>query len=327
MKQHYVLGMIFVILVMLWIGSTLFKASSTKEGFTSQRINLNMCPKWAPQIQTAKGNTDCCEGTLIDGKCSANTFCTMSPAHDGVESCLEAWNRYFMEKSKQLCPSSIPNYYEDVRVPQNPKGCSTSSILENGSSPTNAAAKQCRIYPTERENRERMDSCFVERERLKVKCPRLSGFSSTVENVSYSPALRSTFGSYVCTYRNAIGQMNSCNDERSYSAMMDRKNPNWRMDRNQLAQLNNISCNTFLIREAERRRIEELRRRAEEERRRKEEQANRFRNFFNRFRQSSQSAMNRLRQAIEAARRKAQAEQEAARRRLNELQNRLRNCR
>jgi hypothetical protein len=329
MKQHYILAMIVVIIGLLWIGSEVFKTTTMTEGFTTGNVNLNMCPLWAPQLQTAKGNTDCCEGTLLDGKCNGKTFCTLSPPHDGIESCLIAWRKYYADQSVKQCPSTMRNYYEDVKRRGGVKGCSAATTKEDGSGPTNATAAQCRVYPTEKENRENLDSCFIEKERLKIQCPRLDNFRSQVDKTSFNDGTGNKFGSFVCAYTNNIGARNSCNDEKSLLSLWDRQNPNWRTSlgsRGKLLQLNEVSCKTFLAREAEKRRVEELRRRAEEERRRREEQANRFRGFFSRFRQQSQNAMNRIRQAAEQARRKAEQERQAAQRRLREMQDRLRRC-
>lgn len=332
MKQIYVLGMIVIILLMLWLGSDILKATGvTKEGFSANiktsNINLNFCPSWAPQTQTARGNTDCCEGDLVDGKCNGTTFCTMSPPHDGVQTCVEAWKKYYAQKSSQHCPTTMPNYFEDQKNRQALTGCSASLIENDGSKPKNGAAARCRVYRTEKENREQKDSCFVEKGKLSVKCPAFAGYSSKVEIVSQGDK----FGSYVCSYVNPLGQRNSCNDEKSLTEMWDRTSPNWRMDSSRFRQLEQISCRTFIERERqkelERQRLEAARRQAEEERRKREEQANRFRGFFNRFRQQSQNAVNRLKQLAEQQKRKAEEQKRAAERRLQELRNRLRGCR
>lgn len=221
----------------------------------------------------------------------------------------------------------MSNYYENVKVRGGGKGCSSSRIEEDGSKPKVISASNCKIYPTEKENRENSDSCFVEKERLKITCPTFPGYTSKIEKTTVSG---NKFGSFVCTYSNPIGQRNSCNDERSLIALWDRTNPNWRMETARYTQLENISCRTFLDRERkkemERQRIEAERRRADEERRKREAMANRFRGFFNRFRQQSQTAINRVRQFAEQQRRRAEEQKRAAERRIQELRRRLGGC-
>jgi hypothetical protein len=328
MKQEYLIGMIVFIILMLWVAAELFKAVETKttEGFQStSQITINMCPLWAPQVQTAKGNTDCCEGDLADGKCNGNTFCTLSPAHDNVQTCINAWKQYYIDKSKQ-CPSTMANYFEDIKTRGGQKGCSAANTKEDGIAPVNPTAARCKIYPTEKENRERPDSCFVEKERLTVKCPPFSGYTSRVENVLIKEGGVDKFGSFVCSYTNQLGQRNSCNDEKSLIAMWDRQNPNWRVSPGKYKQLEEISCKTFLARERkkeeERQRIEAERRRADEERKKREAAEKRFSNLrsvFDRFRRQAQEAAERAKRAAEEQRR-------AAQRRVEELSRRLRGC-
>lgn len=329
MKQYYVIAMILFILLMLWIASELFSIFETKavEGFlmSSSNITLNMCPLWAAQVQTAKGNTDCCEGELLDGKCSTKTFCTLSPSHDGVPSCINAWKTYFTEKSNQ-CPSTMPNYFEDVKRRNGPKGCSVSNIKEDGSSPQAITASSCVIYASEKENREMPNSCFVEKERLKVKCPPFAGYTSRVENVLVKKGGGNRFGSYVCSYTNTLGQRNSCNDEKSLIAMWDREDPNWRINSGKYTQMREISCTTFLDRERkkemERQRLEAERRRADEEKKKREAAESKFRGlqgFFNRFKRQAQEAAARAKRAADEQKRKSQQA-------LQQMQNRLKKC-
>lgn len=327
MKQLYILGMIVILLLMLWVGSDVLKAIGTvKEGFsanaTTSTIQLNFCPSWAPQTQTARGNTDCCEGDLVDGKCTGTTFCTLSPPYDTVPTCVSAWKSYYARKSAQHCPSTMPNYFEDPKNPQAVLGCSASLIQADGTSPRNSTAARCRIYTTEKDNRERTDSCFVEKGRLAVSCPAFAGYSAKVELVTQG----TTFGSYVCSYVNSLGQRNSCNDEQSLIAMWDRQDPNWRLNSSKYGQLETLSCRTFLERErqkeAERQRLEAARRQVEEERRKRDQLRSRFTNFFNRFKRSSQSQLDRTKQQIT----QAMNQKKASDKKVQELQQRLKSC-
>ena len=334
MKQFYALGMICLILLLLWTCSDLcfsqIKRTGPIEGFATENVVLNFCPSWAPQTQTARGNTDCCEGDLVDGKCNGKTFCSLSPPHDGVVSCLTAWKKYYKDKSLSLCPNSMPNYYEDVKTKGGVKGCSSSGIEESGVKPKVISAPSCKVYETEKENRTNNDSCYVEKESLKLTCPSFAGYTSIVEKTSVQEGGKQKFGSFVCSYTNSLGQRNSCNDEKSLIALWDRTNPNWRMDTSKYTQLESISCRTFVDREQkkeiERQRIEVERKRAEEEKRKREAQTSRFRNFFSKFKQSTQDQVNRAKQALDAQRRKAEQQKQEMDRRMKEMQNKLRVC-
>ena len=97
---------------------------SKREGFVDTGLQVRFCPLTAPVVQTAKGNTDCCDGDLLDGKCKGNVICTQSPSHDSVPTCSDYWKDYFTKKSADVCPANMTNYYEDVKSTSNPKGCS-----------------------------------------------------------------------------------------------------------------------------------------------------------------------------------------------------------
>jgi hypothetical protein len=233
----------------------------------------------------------------------------------------------------------MPNYFEDLRNTSAPIGCSASPVREDGSNPQNMGSPRCRIYKTENENRTKMDSCFIEKEKIKIRCPPhfVSGFTSTVDKVPVTVRGERQFGFFVCNYVNPMGQRTSCNDDKTVLSHWDRENPNWRTNRSRYTLLESISCRTFTererVKEMERRRLEELRRqaeearrRAEDERRRREQMGNRFRGFFDRFRQQANNAAARARQAFEEKIRRADQQRRNLERQMQEMRNRLRRC-
>lgn len=329
MKQSYILGIIVVILALLWIGSSIKASLSVKEGFAAATVTLNFCPSWAPQIQTVKGNTDCCDGELLDGKCSRKTFCTLSPKHENIPTCIDAWKQYFIQKSTQ-CPSNMPHYFENVKVKQSLKGCSSSIRTEDGSKPVNLSSPKCIIYPTEKENRENTDSCFIERERQKIICPVYAGYTSKVELNTYKQGIKNKFGCFICAYSNPVGQRNSCNDEKSLMAMWDAQSPNWRQDKNRYLQLNNLSCKTFIERERqkemERQRVEAERRKTEAERQKREAMQKRFTSLFSRLKDQANKAKQAAQNQINSLRQKAEAEKRATAAKIKQMNDRLKTC-
>jgi hypothetical protein len=248
------------------------------------KVNMNFCPKSAPQIQTAKGNTDCCVGFLQDGKCSFRTMCTLSAAYNDIMSCFEMWKNYYLTNSIKQCFDTMPHYYEDVRTLKGVKGCSASPVQEDGKQPQNMSLPRCRIYYTDEENQSEMDSCFVEKEKRKVQCPVYPGYTSVVDKVAMP---NGKFGSYICLYTNNYGDRRSCNDESSFVKRLDRENPNWRNNKFLFTVIENISCRTFLARE-------EARKRAEEERRRRERAERELRESRSRWQKQERDFRQRL---------------------------------
>ena len=334
MKTNNILIGIVVILLMLWVGSEILKASgqTVTEGFQSPQITLNFCPTWAPQVQTVKGNTDCCEGELVDGKCSHKTFCTLSPSHDGIPNCIDAWRNYFVEKSKQ-CPTNMPNYFENVKVKGSTKGCSASPTTQDGANPSNNSMPKCVVYSTEAANRVNKDSCFVEKERQKIRCPVLTypgGYTSRVELNTYRDGPVEKFGSFVCVYTNNSGQRTTCSDEKSLMRMWTDRDPNWRQNRSKYSELVNVGCKGFTererIKEDERVRAEELRRKLEEERRRREQMASRFRSLWDRLKNQANQARWQVQNQFDSFRRRAEEERRRQEAAMAQMRDRLKKC-
>jgi hypothetical protein len=272
---------------------------------------LNFCPFFAPQIQTAKGYTDCCQGDKIDGKCNGTTFCTLSPMHDGIPVCIDAWKKYFLEKGQSNCPTTMPFYFEDIKTTGGSKGCSASPTNTIGSQPENGSMPRCIIYPTEKENREKADSCFVEREKLNVKCPVYQG------NKGVASVIRNgnTFSYYVCRYTIPGQLAKQCNEDKTSGEYLKKYDPNWRNRANVQENLD-LFCSNFVT--AERRK--EVERQRIEEEKRKREQAERLL-------QEQQTTLRNAEQARKDAEAKARRDATDFRRRIQEMQARLNRCR
>lgn len=285
-------GLLLLTGVLLW--SSL---QETKEGFQSSTytvrdLEINSCPIYAPEIQTAKGSTDCCTGDLIDGKCNGSTFCTKSPAYAGVKACTEAWREYFEKKGNDLCPGTMRNYYEDVTTTGSEKGCSASAIESNGARPTNPLDKRCKIYASEEENRTKKDSCYIEKFRSRIQCPVVNGNSPDAEVISL---YRETDLGFRCFYPFELGMPQFCFEKTFLIALLDRLFSWWRT-RDQ-EQVNALLCDNYLATrekardqankmqaeqrareaaDAQRRAAEEARARAEAEVQRRKEEASRL---------------------------------------------------
>lgn len=226
LKSKYSIPMIFIIVGLVVACIYTYQVSKPVEGFQTPTVPLTLstCPRWTKTIQTAKGFTDCCEGEMIDGKCSAKTFCTLSPSHDGIPTCIEAWRQYFKKQQKQYCPSSMPHYFEDTTVKNGQKGCSAASVRKDGIAPTNPNAQRCTVYASSSQNTERANSCFNEQRRLQVRCPVLPNYTSRVVQASSKGKL----SYFYCVYRSPLGLQQTCNDDGTYSSFLDRTNPNWK---------------------------------------------------------------------------------------------------
>ncbi len=286
----------------------------TKEGFETSysvdMLQINTCPTFAMEIQTTKGSTDCCQGDMVDGKCNGTTFCTKSPAYMGVPNCIDAWREYFTKKSSDICPSTIPNYYEDVTNPASQKGCSAGPISSDGKMPKDTTSKQCKIYTSEEDNKTKSDSCYVEKLRAKVQCPAINRISPPA---ALYPDWRdkSKYLAITCDYPFEIGMPLQCFDRASVERYLDTVTPNWRTNTGQVNWLNINSCDNYLNRRESSR--TEASRLQEEERKRKEAQA-------------AADASNKAREQAEANAKKRADEASRLQQQLDEANRKLQQC-
>lgn len=289
--------LVFVTLLLLGACFLLLKRESN-EGFQTQAysvndLDINTCPSFADEIQTAKGSTDCCQGDMVDGKCNGTTYCTKSPAYAGVLSCIDKWRQYFKDKGLNFCPATMPNYYEDIENPQSQKGCSAGPIMPNGKIFTDASAKQCKIYTSEDDNKTKIDSCYVEKMRSRVQCPIVNGNSPEATLYLDYPD-RTKFIVIDCRYAFELGMPDFCAERTTLEQYFTRINPNWRTDERASGTIQELACENYIAR----------RERAREEAKRLQEE-------------------EKKRQAAEAARRAAQAEAERKTQEASRLQQQL----
>lgn len=135
---------------------------SDPEGFTTN-IVMTSCPPGAAQYVTPKGDTNCCEGDIVNKQCNGSTICSLSPKPpDGMQSCSDWMNKQWAERSMRFCPRSMPNYYGPIQRVANGKdeGCSKSPTANDGSKPEDITQSRCKIYSRESDEYSKLDSCF-----------------------------------------------------------------------------------------------------------------------------------------------------------------------
>jgi len=135
---------------------------SDTEGFTTDII-MTSCPPGANQYITPKGDTNCCEGDIVNKQCNGSTICSLSPKPPGgLQSCSDWINKNWKERAARFCPNSMYNYYGPIQRVAGGKdeGCSRSGTANDGSKPMDITQPRCKIYSTEAEEYSKVDSCF-----------------------------------------------------------------------------------------------------------------------------------------------------------------------
>lgn len=308
-----IVGLSLLTLFLVGVCAVLLRQEGFKEGFqvkaySTEDLEINTCPTYASEIQTARGSTDCCQGDLIDGKCNGSTFCTKSPAYEDIPTCMEAWRTYFTKKGQDLCPPTMRNYYEDVTDPTKLKGCSESGISPDGKQPTDGTKKKCKIYPAESDNRSKIDSCYTEKRRAQIQCPVVN--SQSPEAIVYEDKGTKKL-LFRCDYPYELGMPSFCFEKTAFYDYLDTNNPGWRSS-NWVSGVNDALCENYLA-TREKMRAEANRLQAEQRAREAAEAARRE------FERKWNQALQDLRRRREESSRLQQQ--------LDEANRRLRNCR
>jgi hypothetical protein len=145
-----------------------------KEGFSTNPIVITSCPASTTTFVTSAGDTNCCDGDIVDGQCNGNLLCSLSPnPGKGLDTCADWIMKEWKKRSDTFCaPASMPYYFGTMnRRAGSVEGCSASPCSPDGTEPRDPMQPKCKIYQTSIDEYGMADSCFNQRELEKIKCP------------------------------------------------------------------------------------------------------------------------------------------------------------
>jgi len=154
-----------------------FNSPTQFEGFTqaiTDDIVLQTCPINTKQYINTSGLSVCCDGSVATGICHGTDVCSLSEAGE-LPTCGRYLAAILDQKGYNVCPPSMPNYYEGAK-----KGCTAGRRKTDGTGPANSADKSCVLYPTEQEELGNIDSCTNAKMMDNTQC-----FSGS-DNVAYN---------------------------------------------------------------------------------------------------------------------------------------------
>ena len=124
-----------------------------REGFA-----IKMCPSGTNSFVTESGETQCCNGDVVDNYCTGNLRCTLSPkSKSGLPTCADLAASDAASAGASKCPNSMPHYFGCSTTIE---GCSASTPTANGLQPSDPLQPQCILYKTRNEEIVKLDSCY-----------------------------------------------------------------------------------------------------------------------------------------------------------------------
>ena len=158
------------------------KKTVKKEGFEGGGIQITTCPAGSAQYINIGGDTNCCNGDIVNGECNGANMCSLSPTSKSVISCSEWMRQEWEKRTARFCPGSMYNYFGTLSRTTGTEGCSASNCSSDGSRPYDPNAAKCVIYKTDELNYGKADSCVNMVDRDNMQCPQANATKEIIPN-------------------------------------------------------------------------------------------------------------------------------------------------
>lgn len=136
-----------------------FIKSSNNVSYKSEGFIVSTCPNGTKSYVTSNGETECCNGDIVNNWCNGNIQCTLSPNNSsGIPTCTNYVASVRAQTSANMCPKAIPYYF--ASLDGSLRGCSVSQSTANGIAPSDPNQLQCILYPTSEMDKVKLDSCY-----------------------------------------------------------------------------------------------------------------------------------------------------------------------
>ena len=208
-----VLILLIIAIIGLLVYQTLYNPlrSEMNEGFTSDQEEIHFCPFKTKRFFYQNGPS-CCDGQLNGDTCEGQPICSFVPKN-GLPSCRKVLLDYYALKKDEVCPASMPNYYEDKKG--NYAGCTAEALSAELTEPssTNTDKPSCRIYDTAAANKKHPDSCENQKGLDHVDCS--GGIDCTAQIVTLE---NSSVPLVQLQFSDQDGDRHTCFTDKSYQA-------------------------------------------------------------------------------------------------------------
>jgi len=125
-----------------------------REGFI-----VYACPSKTVKYITRNGETNCCNGDIINNECNGNNVCSLSPSNSlNLQTCQTYVTNLANQASAANCFADMPYYF--ASSDESLRGCSLSHATPDGTAPSDPTKLQCILYPTEALDKVKLDSCY-----------------------------------------------------------------------------------------------------------------------------------------------------------------------
>lgn len=222
----------FIVIYLYWNTSFALPFSlsppRSEEGFLDTGVqetvaNITMCPGISKSYTAKNGDTLCCEGNPAGTDCEGKTLCTLSSTGTKQHpSCAEYLKASYAQKAKNVCPRSLPSYYEDDT---GRSFCTNGTLNQELNAPNKTSAERCSIGQGGMND---PNSCEARVALDRMECPK-SGCKKVAQAFGKEPV------TLMATFRDSSGITRTCYDKDSLmNVWRETLGPDWRAKRSNI---------------------------------------------------------------------------------------------
>jgi hypothetical protein len=237
MKNKTILFYIFALIIGIGILFLIEQVRPKEEAFTG---TITFCPKgWQPFYDN-NGDMECCDGEVKGNQCQGIPKCTFGKGTANMPNCTGLQTAYAAEKSKNVCPASMPNYYETA----NSSGCTAGPLASDLTGPAVSTQASCINYSDDATNRATATSCLNQRRLEAVTCFGKDCYKS----IYVSPLSKTALVQVDFTDLNGVRRSTITRD--SYKDYLDATDPDWqsKIDLNKSITVTEVAKAVFVDR-------------------------------------------------------------------------------
>jgi hypothetical protein len=199
--------------------------------------NLKACPSSLRKFYTSN-SVDCCEGSVISGKCKGKPACTLSAKSGDLPRCVDWLSTYSINKGVSMCPPSMPIYFEN----DNGAFCTAGTLRLDTRGTVDEAAAKCAIEGDIQKRLDNPDSCYNIRRLDEMKLP------PDINIIKKEILVKKTKGKIfvvpmlMYATKSEPNHYKICADRTSMENGMDYETPTWRSDPAIVKRINDQVC-------------------------------------------------------------------------------------
>jgi len=219
MLELYVLLLLIIILLIIIYYQDIKKIEPIIEKFNEDQW-LDSCPGGYRTYYLDNGDAACCDGEIIANKCLGNSQCRLTGiGTKEMPNCVTIMNDLYGRKGRLLCPPSMQNYFRDKS--KNRTGCTSDRLNSSSTAPISSQSPKCIIYPDEKTNQNKENSCFNQKELENTPCFGTNCKKMIIGTRESSPLI-------MVTFTDSSGMVRAAYTKSSLERYLNKVSPNWR---------------------------------------------------------------------------------------------------